>query len=46
MLFEHKASPAEYKAGLYLAIARGWLVLHESGTYYVKFTGAGAELFA
>jgi len=27
------------------AISRGWLVLHESGTY-VKFTPAGAELFA
>jgi hypothetical protein len=44
-LYEHKASPAEYKAGLDLAVARGWLVLHESGTY-VKFTPAGAELFA
>jgi hypothetical protein len=45
MLFEHKATPAEYKAGLDLAISRGWLVMHESGTY-VKFTQAGAELFA
>jgi hypothetical protein len=44
-LFEHKASPAEYKAGLDRAIAHGWLWLHESGTY-VKFTPAGAELFA
>jgi hypothetical protein len=44
-LFEHKASPAEYKAGLEAAISRGWLVLHESGTY-VKFTQQGAELFA
>ena len=44
-LSEHKGSPAEYEAGLDLAIARGWLVLHESGTY-VKFTQAGAELFA
>ena len=35
-----RAVPAEYKAGLDLAIARGWLVLHESGTY-VKFTQAG-----
>jgi hypothetical protein len=26
-LFEHKASPAEYKAGLDLAIARRWLTL-------------------
>ena len=45
MLYEHKATPAEYKAGLDLAIARGWLVIHESGTF-VKFTQAGAELFA
>jgi hypothetical protein len=28
-----------------LAIERGWLWLHESGTY-VKFTQVGAELFA
>ncbi|MEH2569869.1 hypothetical protein [Bradyrhizobium sp. AZCC 2289] len=38
-------SPAEYKAGLDLAIAKGWLWLHESGTF-VRFTQAGAELFA
>jgi hypothetical protein len=44
-LHDLKGSPAEYKAGLELAIARGWLVLHESGTH-VKFTQAGAELFA
>jgi hypothetical protein len=44
-LSEFKASPAEYKAGLDLAIERGWLWLDESGTY-VKFTPAGAELFA
>jgi hypothetical protein len=44
-LSEHKGSPAEYKAGLDLAIARGWVWLHESGTY-VKFTQAGAVLFA
>jgi hypothetical protein len=25
MLFEHKATPAEYGAGLKLAINRGWL---------------------
>jgi len=35
-------SPAEYRAGLDLAIAEGWLWRHESGTY-VKFTPAGAE---
>jgi hypothetical protein len=34
------SDPAEYKAGL-----RGWLWLHESGTY-VTFTQAGAALFA
>jgi hypothetical protein len=38
-------SPAEYRAGLKFAIAPGWLWMHESGTY-VKFTEAGAELFA
>jgi hypothetical protein len=32
MLFELKATPAEYSAGLKLAIERGWLVMHESGT--------------
>jgi len=44
-LHELKGTPAEYKAGLDLAIASGWLWLHESGTY-VKFTPTGAELFA
>ena len=44
-LFREKGTPAEYKAGLDLAIERGWLVLHESGTY-VKFTQADADLFA
>jgi len=44
-LFELKGTPAEYKAGLDRAIEKGWLVIHESGTY-VKFTQAGAELFA
>ena len=44
-LFDLKGTPDEFLAGLDLAIARGWLVLHESGTY-VKFTQAGAELFA
>src|SRR5262245_23345197 len=41
-LFHLKGTPAEYKAGLDRAIEKGWLVLHESGTY-VKFTQAGAE---
>ncbi len=45
MLYQLKATPAEYKAGLDRAIENGWLVLHESGTF-VKFTQAGADLFA
>ena len=44
-LYREGGTPAEYKAGLDLAITRGWLELHESGTY-VKFTQAGADLFA
>ena len=44
-LYEFKGNPDEYKAGLNLAIDRGWLWLHESGTY-VRFTQVGAELFA
>ena len=36
---------AEYGAGLKLAIERGWLDLHQSGTY-AAFTPAGAELLA
>ncbi len=44
-LFKEGGSPAEYKAGLDLAIASGWLWRHESGTF-VRFTQAGAELFA
>ena len=44
-LFGDKGSPAEYKAGLELAISLGWLELHESGTF-VKLTQSGADLFA
>ena len=44
-LFREKATPAEYKAGLDLAIESGWLVLHESGTF-VRFTQGGADPFA
>lgn len=44
-LFEHGGKLAEYSAGLKLAIERGLLWKHDSGTY-VKFTQAGAELFA
>jgi hypothetical protein len=44
-LFKDKGSPAEYGAGMKLALERGWLVMHESGTF-VRFAAAGAELFA
>ena len=44
-LFRDGGSPAEYAAGLAYAIEKGWLWKHESGTY-VKFTQAGADLFA
>ena len=44
-LFRERATPTEFSAGLKLAIERGWLVLHDSGTY-VKFTQAGVDLFA
>ena len=44
-LFREKGTPDEYKAGLDMAIERGWLTLHESGTF-VRFTQAGADLFA
>ena len=42
-LFRDKGSPAEYKAGLDLAISLGWLELHESGTF-VKLPQSGADL--
>ena len=38
-------TPDQYRAALARATALGWLLRHESGTY-VKFTRAGAELFA
>jgi hypothetical protein len=44
-LFQDKAKPAEYGAGLKLVIERGWLWMHESGTY-VKITPDDAALFA
>lgn len=39
-LFKEGASPAEYSAALRYAIDKGWLWLHESGTF-VKFTPCG-----
>jgi hypothetical protein len=44
-LFREKGTPDEYKAGLDLAIERGWLELDRSGTF-VRFTQAGSDLFA
>ena len=44
-LSNYMGSPAEYGAGMRLALERGWLVMHESGTF-VRFSPAGAELFA
>ena len=43
-LFGDKGTPAEYTAGLELAISRGWLALHESGTF-VKLAQSGAPEF-
>jgi hypothetical protein len=42
---EAGGTPDQYRAALARAITLGWLSLHESGTY-VKFTPAGAEMFA
>lgn len=44
-LYQVKGTPDQYRAGIKQAIERGWIVVHESGTY-LKFTPAGAELFA
>jgi hypothetical protein len=35
----------QFRAGIQMEFDKGWLTQHESGTY-VKFTDAGAELFA
>lgn len=44
-LFQLKGTVDQYRAGIEHAIARGWIVMHESGTF-VRFTQAGADLFA
>jgi hypothetical protein len=44
-LHDLRGSPAEYGAGIDRAIAKGWLSMHESGTF-VRFTQSGADLFA
>jgi hypothetical protein len=43
LLYKEGGSPAEYGAGMKLAIESGWLWMHES-RIYVKFTPADAEL--
>lgn len=45
MLHDFGASPAEWRAGINRAVANGWLLMHESSTYY-RFTQAGKDLFA
>jgi hypothetical protein len=42
---EAGGTPDQYRAALASAISKGWLLRHESGTY-VRFTPAGAEMFA
>jgi hypothetical protein len=42
---EQGGAPDQYRVALARAIKLGWLLCHESGTY-VKFTPAGAEMFA
>ena len=44
-LFHDEGTPAEYKAGLDLAIERGWLEMHDGGTF-LKLTQGGADLLA
>ena len=44
-LLGDKGTPVEYAAGLALAIERGWLEMHDSGTF-VRLTQGGADLFA
>jgi hypothetical protein len=42
--YVNRGTPAEYSAGLKFAIERGWLELHDSGTF-VRSTQSGADLF-
>ena len=42
---EAGGTPDQFRAALARAITLGWLWRHEPGTY-VKFTPAGAEMFA
>jgi hypothetical protein len=38
-LYEDKATPAEYAAGIKMAVERGWLLMHESGTFRAVHSG-------
>ena len=44
-LFQRNGTVDQYRAGIKHAIERGWIVLHESGTF-IRFTQTGADLFA
>jgi len=44
-LLKDGGTPDQFRAALACALTLGWLVRHDSGAY-VKFTPAGAELFA
>jgi hypothetical protein len=44
-LYVDKGTPTEYLTGLNVAIERGWVKMHESGTL-VRFEQAGSDLFA
>ena len=44
-LYVDRGTPEEYAAGLPFAIERGWLELHDSGTF-VRATQSGSDLFA
>jgi hypothetical protein len=44
-LFKHNGTPDEYSVGPKLCIERGWLELHESGTF-VRFTQHGKDLLS
>jgi len=45
MLYEHKALPAQYGAGIQYCVDNGWLTQHMSG-FWFYFTQRGKDLFA
>jgi hypothetical protein len=44
-LFTFKGKSSEFGTGLAYAVEKGWLMLHESGTY-VKLLSSGEDLLA